>query len=167
MLNGTGACRAPARRTLTLTEWKSTTAPWAGPVTAPGGPEPLAQAQSRAEGRGGGAGRVHTLPRGSPPPPPGPAPPLQFPSSPLGAAAVSAAAAAAKLRGAGFQPGPFAGRAPAWLPPGLRVGEPPRFHSPDSPWLLCSPSLPQATPADMFAKAFRVKSNTAIKGSDR
>ncbi|XP_033266425.1 eukaryotic translation initiation factor 2D isoform X4 [Orcinus orca] len=28
-------------------------------------------------------------------------------------------------------------------------------------------SLPQATPADMFAKAFRVKSNTAIKGSDR
>ncbi|XP_057388639.1 eukaryotic translation initiation factor 2D isoform X4 [Balaenoptera acutorostrata] len=32
---------------------------------------------------------------------------------------------------------------------------------------MWSPSLPQATPADMFAKAFRVKSNTAIKGSDR
>lgn len=105
--------------------------------------------------------------RESAPPSPGPAPPLQFRVLSVGAAAVWAAAKAAKLRGPGFQPGLFPGRAPAWLPPGLRVGTVPRCRVPDGPWRLCSPSLPQATPADMFAKAFRVKSNTAIKGSDR
>ncbi|XP_045311752.1 uncharacterized protein LOC123586555 [Leopardus geoffroyi] len=101
---------------------------------------------------------------------PGPRPPplLQFRVLSVGAAAVWTAAKAAKLRGPGFQPGLFPGRAPAWLPPGtLRVGTVPRCRVPDGPWRLCSPSLPQATPADMFAKAFRVKSNTAIKGSDR
>ncbi|XP_047695818.1 uncharacterized protein LOC125155065 [Prionailurus viverrinus] len=101
------------------------------------------------------------------PPSPGPAPPLQFRVLSVGAAAVWAAAKGAQLRGPGFQPGLFPGRAPAWLPPGLRVGTVPRCRVPDGPWRLCSPSLPQATPADMFAKAFRVKSNTAIKGSDR
>ncbi|XP_049491266.1 eukaryotic translation initiation factor 2D-like, partial [Panthera uncia] len=115
--------------------------------------QPVAQAQGRS-------GNPPRLPR---------APPslLQFRVLSVGAAAVSAAAKAAKLRGPGFQPGLFPGRAPAWLPPGLRVGTVPRCRVPDGPWRLCSPSLPQATPADMFAKAFRVKSNTAIKGSDR
>ncbi|XP_078297410.1 uncharacterized protein LOC144614939 [Panthera onca] len=115
--------------------------------------QPVAQAQGRS-------GNPPRLPR---------APPslLQFRVLSVGAAAVSAAAKAAKLRGPGFQPGLFPGRAPAWLPPGLRVGTVPRCRVPDGPWRLCSPSLPQATPADMVAKAFRVKSNTAIKGSDR
>ena len=102
---------------------------------------------------------MHRSAQGSAPPSPAPPPRLQFPALPLGAAA--------KLRGPGFQPGPFPSRAQAWLPPGLRVGKLPCSRFPDSPWLMWSPSLPQATPADMFAKAFRVKSNTAIKGSDR
>lgn len=84
---------------------------------------------------------------------------LQFPALPLGAAA--------KLSGPGFQPGRFSSRAPAWLPPGPRAWRPPCVLFPDSSRRLWSPSLPQAPPADMFAKAFRVKSNTAIKGSDR
>lgn len=61
----------------------------------------------------------------------------------------------------------FPGPAPAWLLLALQVGETLRFRFPDSLWLTCSTSLPQAIPANMFAKAFRVRSNTAIKGSDR
>lgn len=55
----------------------------------------------------------------------------------------------------------------AWLPPGLRAGELPHPRFADRLWSLCSSCLSWATLADMFAKAFRVKSNTAIKGSDR
>ncbi|XP_045643427.1 uncharacterized protein LOC123785639 [Ursus americanus] len=119
----------------------------------------LAQAQSRAEGarRSGNPPRL----------PQAPSTLLQSPALPLGAAAVPTAPVAAKLSGPGFQPGPFSSWAPAWLPPELRVGKSPRSRFPDSPWLLCAPSPPQASPADMFAKTFRVKSNTAIKGSDR
>lgn len=126
--------------------------------------KPLAQAQNRAEGRGTGGGACRSTPRLSMAPP---LSLLRFPAVPLGAAEVSAAATAANPRGPGFQPGSFPSRAPAWLRPGLRAGETPRSRFPDSPWLLGSTSLAQATPADMFAKAFRVKSNTAIKGSDR
>ena len=113
---------------------------------------PLAQAQNQAARMKG---------RGAPPcagitvPPTG----LQFPALPL--------EAAAKLSGPGFQPGRFPSRDSAWLPPGPRVWQPTCVRFPDSSRRLWSPSLPQATPADMFAKAFRVKSNTAIKGSDR
>ncbi|XP_047561386.1 uncharacterized protein LOC125086230 [Lutra lutra] len=92
---------------------------------------------------------------------------LQFPELPLGEAAVPAAPVAAKLSGPGFQPNLFSSWAATWLRTGLRVGKSPRSRFPDSPRLLCAPCLPQVTPADMFAKAFRVKSNTAIRGSDR
>ncbi|XP_012913725.1 uncharacterized protein LOC101691507 isoform X2 [Mustela putorius furo] len=91
----------------------------------------------------------------------------QFPALPLGAAAVLAAPVAAKLSGPGFQPSLFSSWAATWPRTGLRVGKSPRSGFPDSPRLLCASCLPQVTPADMFAKAFRVKSNTAIKGTDR
>ncbi|XP_073746565.1 uncharacterized protein, partial [Callorhinus ursinus] len=95
----------------------------------------LAQAQSRAEG-GRRSGNPPRLPQA----PPGL---LQFPALPLGAAAVPAAPAAAKPSGPGFQPGPFCSWAPAWLPPWLRVGKPPRSRFPDSPGFCALLPLPR------------------------
>ena len=146
------AGRGPARHTTALMEWKWTGISGSRRVTA-AGLEPGARAGAEPGGPGEGAGPTALRWNHSP------ALRLQFPALPLGAAA--------KLSGPGFQPGRFSSRAPVWLPPGPRAWPPPCVRFPDSSRRLWSPSLPQAPPADMFAKAFRVKSNTAIKGSDR
>ncbi|XP_059001356.1 uncharacterized protein LOC131814437 isoform X2 [Mustela lutreola] len=100
-------------------------------------------------------------------PSPGPAHPGSVPGVATRGGRGLCSACSHEAGGPGFQPSRFSRGAATWLRTGLRVGKSPRSGFPDSPRLLCAPCLPQVTPADMFAKAFRVKSNTAIKGPDR
>lgn len=109
---------------------------WSEEVTAAGA-APAARAGAEPTGQDEGAGRTALSRNRSP------AFGLQFPALPLGAAA--------KLSGLGFQPGRFPAGPQHGCPQGREAWQPPCIRFSDSSRRLWSPSLSQATPADMFA----------------